>query len=115
MRNTNRKICRIFSENLDYYMKLNGETRHDLAKELHINYSTLCNWLSCYSYASEDKIKLLADHFGISKYQLTENSNKQEFNSSFKLRKELAELTSQLNDEELQILITMAQQLVKKN
>lgn len=114
MRNKNRKICKIFSDNLNYYMELNGIDRQTLADKLGFKYSTVCNWLSCYSYASEDKITKIADYFGISKYQLTEHNNdKHEFNSSFEKRKELNELASKLNDENLQILISMAKQLIQ--
>ena len=66
MRNTDREICKIFSKNLKYYMNLTGTSRNDICKDLHIKYSTLSNWLSCYSYASEDNIKQLTDYFEIS-------------------------------------------------
>ena len=116
MRNTNRKICMVFSKNLKYYMDLNGKDRQDLAKDLGFKYSTVCNWLSCYSYASEDKIELLADYFGISKYQLTENNNSKQFtfNSSSSKRKELIEKSTQLNDEEMDILLSMIEQFIKR-
>lgn len=114
MRNTNRKICTIFSKNLQYYMTLNGEDRQDLANKLNIKYSTICNWLSCYSYASEDKIEQLANHFGISKYQLTENNDSEHLtiNSSFKKRKELNEITAPLNDEDLDLIISLAKKII---
>ena len=114
MRNINRKICKIFSDNLKYYMDLNGMDRHTFAKELKFNYSTVSNWLSCYSYASDDKIEEIAEYFGIEKHKLTEyNGNQQELNSNFKKRNELFNLVSQLSDENIQVLITMAQQLIK--
>ena len=40
MRNTNRKICKIFSKNLKYYMQLTGTSRNDICKDLNIKYST---------------------------------------------------------------------------
>lgn len=108
MRNTNRKICTIFSKNLQYYMDLNGIDRQTLADALDFKYSTVCNWLSCYSYASEDKIEQLADYFGISKYQLTENNNVQlTINSSSSRRKELMEASTKLNDEQIDFLISI--------
>ena len=114
MRKTNRKICKIFSKNLQYYMDLNGIDRKELADKLQFNYSTVCNWLSCYSYASEDKIEKLANYFGISKYDLTENNHEQlEINSNPKKRNQLIKITAQLNDAEIDILLSMAEQLVK--
>lgn len=104
MRNTNRKICKIFSKNLSYYMYLHGLDRRGLANETKIKYSTICNWLNCYSYASEDKIEQLAEYFKISKYQLTENDDNQHttINSTLKVRKEIIDIISQLSDEELE-------------
>lgn len=114
MRNTNRKICKIFSNNLQYYMDLNGIDRQELADKLHFKYSTVCNWLSCYSYASEDKIEQLANYFGISKYDLIENNHEQlEINSNPKKRNQLIKITTQLNDAEIDILLSMAEQLIK--
>ncbi len=114
MRDTNRKICKIFSNNLQYYMDLNGINRQELADKLQFKYSTVCNWLSCYSYASEDKIEQLANYFGISKYDLKENNHeKLEINSNVKKRNQLIKITTKLNDAEIDILLSMAEQLIK--
>ena len=115
MRNLNRKICKIFSDNLKYYMYLYGVDRYELADALDFKYSTVCNWLSCYSYASEDKIKKIADYFGISKYQLTESNDEDRpvISSSFKKRKELMEICALLDDGELEALKAMAKQFAK--
>ena len=116
MRDQDRKICKIFSKNLQYYMNLNGIDRQELSDKLGFKYSTVSNWISCYSYASEDKIKQLADFFGISKYQLTEeNDQHPDINSSFNKRKELIGKASLLNDEQLDIIISMMNQLLKNN
>lgn len=115
MKNPNRKICMIFSSNLRYYMNLYGKGRQDLVKDLGFKYSTVCNWLSSYSYASEDRIEQLANYFGISKYQLTENENEQPtICSSSKKRKKLIEVSAQLTDEQIDVLLSVAEQFKEK-
>ena len=114
MRDKNRRICKIFSTNLQSYMELYGKDRQTLADDLNIKYSTISNWLTCYSYASEDKIEQLANYFGISKYQLTEeHEDIPKINSSFEKRKEFIEKSAQLNDEQLDIIISMMNQIIK--
>ena len=110
MRNRNRRICKVFSQNLKYYMDLHGMTRKDLEKKTGIEYSTICNWLNCYSYAGDDNIERLAREFGISKYELTEHNEKATNDitidkENFKLRKEAIEKLSKLSNEELKHFI----------
>ena len=116
MINTNRKICKIFSKNLKYYMQLTGTSRNDICKDLNIKYSTLSNWLSCYSYASEDNIKQLTDYFEISRRELTEDNDmehlKIDFNS--KKRRELIKKSAELSDEDLDILLSMVKNFLKR-
>ncbi|MCM1370810.1 MAG: helix-turn-helix domain-containing protein [Clostridium sp.] len=116
MRNTNRAICKIFSKNLRYYMLLTGTSRNDICKELEIKYSTLSNWLSCYNYASEDNIKQLADYFGISRSQLTEDNDKEhlEIDTKSKKRRELIKISAELSDEDLDILLSMVKNFLKR-
>lgn len=116
MRNTSRKICMTFSKNLQYYMNLYGMDRQDLADKLEFKYSTVSNWLSCYSYASNDKIEKLANYFGISKSQLTENNNELPvINASLKKRKELIIKTRELTDEQIDSLLTIIEQFPKNS
>lgn len=116
MRNTSREICKIFSKNLKYYMQLTGTSRNDLCKDLNIKYSTLSNWLSCYNYASEDNIKQLSDYFEISRSQLTEDNDKEhlKIDSKSKKRRELIKKSAELSDEDLDILLSMVKNFLKR-
>lgn len=115
MEKPNRKKCMIFSKNLRYYMNLHGRRRDDLVKDLGFKYSTICNWLSCYSYASKERIEKLANYFGISTYQLTENENEQPpIHSSFKKRKQLNDIFTHLTDEQIDVLLSVAEQFKEK-
>lgn len=116
MRNTNREICKIFSKNLKYYMQLTGTSRNDICKELNIKYSTLSNWLSCYSYASEDNIKQLTDYFEISRSQLTESNDREHLKVDLnsKKRRELIKKSAELSEEDLDILLSMVKSFLKR-
>lgn len=116
MRNTDREICKILSKNLKYYMNLTGTSRKNICEDLDIKYSTLSNWLSCYSYASEDNIKQLTDYFEISRRQLTEDNDNEHLKIDFKnkKRRRFIKLASELSEDDFDILLSMVEQLSKR-
>ena len=56
---------KIFSNNLNYYMKINNKIQYDLVKDLGLNTSTISSWCNGQKLPRMDKIALLADYFGI--------------------------------------------------
>lgn len=72
MEETHRKI---FSNNLKYYMKLNGKKRNDLVRDLGFPYTSIRDWEKGICYAKMDKIEKLADYFNIPKHKLIENND----------------------------------------
>ena len=110
MRNKDRRVCQIFSKNLKYYMDLKTINRKELAKGSGVQYSTLCNWLNCYSYAEMEQIEKVADFLEISKYDLIE-ANEEAKNhvisdkENYNLRKEAINKLSKLSNEELKNFI----------
>ena len=65
-------LKKIFSSNLNYYMKINKKTKNDLTDDLKIKYSTIRDWTSGAKYPRPDKINVLANYFNIMRSDLTE-------------------------------------------
>lgn len=56
---------KIFSNNLNYYMKINNKIQDDFVKDLGLKTSTISSWCNGQKLPRMDKIALLADYFGI--------------------------------------------------
>ena len=63
---------KIFSKNLKKYMYLNSKTQTDLINDLGFNKSAVSTWCSGSRLPRMDKVQLLADYFGIEKFDLLE-------------------------------------------
>ena len=69
---TNLGNKKIFSANLDFYMKKFGKTRSEICDALGFNYATFSDWANGRNYPRIDKIEKLANYFGILKSDLIE-------------------------------------------
>lgn len=56
---------KIFSDNLNYYMQINGKIQDDLVRDLGQKSSTVSSWCSGQKLPRMDKIALIASYFGI--------------------------------------------------
>lgn len=63
---------KILAKNLRAYMDLKVLNVNDLANRLNLPYSTVNDWVNGVSYPRQDKLRLLADTFNVSKSDLTE-------------------------------------------
>lgn len=68
------KQKKIFSTNLNYYMKRAGKNTADLAAELSFPFSTVSDWVHGKKYPRMDRVQIIADYFGIMKLHLTEEN-----------------------------------------
>ena len=67
---TDEQQKKIFSQNLNYYISINGKLQNEVAKDLGINASTLNMWCNGNSFPGIGKIQRLADYFKIGKSDL---------------------------------------------
>lgn len=67
---TDEQQKKIFSQNLNYYISINGKLQNEVAKDLGINASTLNMWCNGNSFPGIRKIRRLADYFKIGKSDL---------------------------------------------
>ncbi len=67
---------KVFSENLNYYMKLYDKDRNKICEDLKLNYSTVRDWTNGRAYPRIDKIELLANYFKVQKSDLIEKKDK---------------------------------------
>lgn len=72
MTDKNEKYRKIFSNNLNYYMQINGKKQDDLVKDLGINSSTISSWCTAQKLPRMDKIVMLANYFNINFAKLIE-------------------------------------------
>lgn len=69
----------IMARNLKKYMDMNNIDRNELCTKLNIKYTTMCDWLNAKTYPRIDKIEMLANYFGISKSDLVEGKNENNY------------------------------------
>lgn len=69
----NNEYRKIFANNLNRYMQINGKTQADLIKDLKYSSSTISNWCTGQKIPRMDKIEQLATYFGINKSVLIED------------------------------------------
>lgn len=64
---------KIFSANLNRYIKKSGKTQKQISKDLGINPQTVNSWCRGIALPRMGKVQMLADYFGISKTDLIED------------------------------------------
>ena len=74
---------RIFSNNLNYFMSLNGKTQIDLVNDLGFNKSAVSNWCNGTRLPRMDKVDALAKYFGIRRSDLIEDKSDKQSNGYY--------------------------------
>ncbi|TWL93697.1 LexA repressor [Bacillus licheniformis] len=69
-----QKLKEIMASNLKKQLKRKGISQTMMARDLNIPEMTVSNWVKGKTYPRPDKIQLMADYFGITRTQLTEES-----------------------------------------
>lgn len=101
----------IFSNNLKYYMRINGKKRSDLAKDLNFPYTSIRDWEKGICYAKLDKIEKIAKYFNIPTYKLIEDNayenvlEKLETSEEAKLIKKIVDELPKLSKEQLEYIL----------
>lgn len=103
----------IFSNNLNRLMQLNGKSQIDLIEDLGINKSTISTWCRGTKMPRMGTIQTLADYFGVRKSDLIEEKLAKPTNND--RLNEFIELCSRLNDDDLDIIETLIDSLIKKH
>ena len=105
-----KKLC---SQNLNFYLSLNGKVQKDLVNYMHVSSSTASNWCTGQKLPRMDKIQSIANWLGIEKSDLLENKLALP-DTSYKLDHELREFTIFLQDNpEYKKLFQMTQRINK--
>ena len=84
-----------FSENLKYYLKLNGKNQAQVSADLGVSRGSFSDWANGKVFPRMDKIEMLADYFGIKKSDLVEERSEE---NEYFLNKEVAETAQELYD-----------------
>lgn len=71
---------KIFSKNLNYYMKSNGKTQIDLINDLGFDKSAVSTWCNGTRLPRMDKVEILARYFKISRSDLIEEKTQSDTN-----------------------------------
>lgn len=79
-----------FSENLNYYLKLNGENQSDLCELCGVSSSTASGWCNGTIMPRMDKVQKIADHFGCRLSDLVESHSLPDENERQQRLEELA-------------------------
>ena len=107
------EIKKLFSQNLNFYLSLNGKVQKDLVNYMHVSSSTASNWCTGQKLPRMDKIQSIANWLGIEKSDLLENKLALP-DTSYKLDHELREFAIFLQDNpEYKKLFQMTQRINK--
>ena len=107
---------------LSYYMTLQGKKQQDLIQDLKLSSATVSQWVNGKAFPRMDRVEILATYFGVSVIDLlTDPYNKPKPSANplmiAKLLEgspslyELFNLTLNLQDEDIKLLICMADRL----
>ena len=66
---------KVFQKNFIQIMKVRRKTQSDISRALNIPLSTVSSWYNGASYPRVDKMQALADYFGISMKDLTDDGS----------------------------------------
>lgn len=66
------KMRKIFAENLNHYLAINGYSQADLARHMHVSTATTAKWCTAQSIPRLDKIQAICSWLGIEKTELLE-------------------------------------------
>lgn len=72
---TDQEQKRVFANNLNHYININGKQQNEVAKAIGEKPTTLNMWCKGKSFPSTGKIQKLADYFGIGKSDLTDDKS----------------------------------------
>ena len=111
-----------FPRALSYYMTLQGKKQQDLIQDLKLSSATVSQWVNGKAFPRMDRVEILATYFGVSVIDLlTDPYNKPKPSANplmiAKLLEgspslyELFNLTLNLQDEDIKLLICMADRL----
>lgn len=100
---------KIFSQNLNYYMNLNGKTQSDLVNDLGFNKSAVSTWCNGTRLPRMDKVEILAKYFGINRSDLIEEKDPSFSNERYYLNDETAKAAQEIfENKELKMLFDAA-------
>lgn len=74
---------KVFSANLNFYMKKFGKSRNEMCDALGFSYSTFSQWANGTKYPRIDKIEILANYFGILKSDLIEERIEKKYDGMY--------------------------------
>lgn len=80
----------VFKENLQYFLRINGFSQADMARKMKVSTASTAKWYNGEAIPRLEKIKKLADWFGIQPSDLLEPRDKAPYYDNAKSR-ELAE------------------------
>ena len=108
----------IFARNLKYYLEHTGKTQKEVADYLHVNPSSVNDWIKAKKYPRIDKIEMLSIYFGILKSDLIEekgiNKSLPQPQTLTEGEKMVVDLFRQVPEDKQQMVLDMIRVALKK-
>ena len=102
---------KIFSKNLNHYMKINEKNQSDIINDLGFNKSAVSTWCNGTRLPRMDKVDALAKYFGISRSDLIEDKS-EETNDYYYLNDETRQIAQEaFENPELRSLFHVARDI----
>lgn len=103
---------RIFMQNLNRYLSEHGYNQADLARHMHVSTTTTARWCTGQAIPRIDKIQTICNWLGITKSDLLEENEKDEYY----MNKETAEIAQEVfNNPDLRVLFDAARDAKPEN
>ena len=105
----------ILSKNLKRYIEQSGKDRRELAEIWGFPYSTVTEWINGRKYPRIDRIKIMADYFGILKTYLIENKKKKptEYDGVSDNRKALIDFAKSVPEDKAAMILKVIRSIVE--
>ena len=103
----------VFPRNLKYQKELHNKSRQDISEALGISYFTITSWVNGSKYPRMDKIKKLADYFGILMSDLIEDEKEKSTDDDglSEARRKLIDKIKKLPEDKIQLLLQVAESI----
>ncbi len=106
-----QELAKIFSSNVNYYIRRKNINRADVARDLEVPYTTFVDWTKGIKFPRMDKMEKLADYFGVTIDDLLTPKD-----SKTSSQDEVWEMRAELRQRpELKVLFDMSKKATKED
>lgn len=109
-----RNIMKEISKNLRKILKDTGWNQKELAEKVGLSTSVMSDYLNEKTMATPGSVQMMADALGLEKGDIDPSFKSNTVNTDSEKKKRMLKILSELNDDEMDILLLTAERFLKK-